>query len=317
MLIAANRSSPSVETVSTPELHKLLDREPIEPVKQPTGLSASKVALGKALFNDCRLSDDNTVSCASCHNLVEGGSDHRKVSTGVHGRKTKYNSLTVINAVLNSKLTWQGKTGSIYEQTEQLVANPSTLGSSWPTLEAKLSADKAMQAQFMDVYHSNVSRTNIIDAIVEYEKSLCAENSRFDLYLKGNTKSITQEELEGYKLFKAYGCASCHQGMNVGGNMFIKFGIFGDYFKPEIPANCGRFELTKKEEDRFVFRVPSLRNVELTAPYFHDGSVQDLEEAVSIMATYQLGRELPAGDRQKIVSFLKTLTALPEPAHEK
>lgn len=315
MLVAGSHNIETFEAPLTNDSRSILDREPIQPIESPHGLDEAKVSLGKSLFYDPRLSTDNSVSCASCHVLESGGSDGLSHSTGALGRKTTYNSLTVLNAALNSKLTWLGKYGSLYQQTEELIVNKNTLGSNWKQLEEKLSADQLLNEQFIATYKSGVSKTNIVDALVQYEKSLCLSNSRFDEFLKGKTNAISKEELEGYKLFKLYGCASCHQGVNVGGNMFMKFGIFDDYFKNDAPANLGRFQLTKNEADRYVFRVPSLRNAELTAPYFHDGSASSLDEAVAVMAKYQLGRELPAADQRKIVAFLKTLTGVPK--HEK
>ena len=189
--------------------------------------------------------------------------------------------------------------------------NPGEMGSNWPEVLGKLGQDPTLLGQFKLLYKDGLQPYNIQDAIATFERSLVT-SSRFDRYLRGDPGAINDDEKRGYQLFKSYGCAACHQGVNVGGNMYQKFGVMGDYFKGRAnitEADLGRYAVTKKESDRHVFKVPSLRNVELTAPYFHDGSATSLEAAVEVMFRYQLGRPAPAADRTLIIGFLKTLTS--------
>jgi cytochrome c peroxidase len=185
------------------------------------------------------------------------------------------------------------------------------MDSNWPEIVNKLKLSPEYQAAFAELYVQGIHSATIKDAIATFERSLSTPNSRFDRFLRGDGQVLSAEEREGYRLFKSYGCASCHQGVDVGGNMFQRFGVMGDYFadrgKP-TKADLGRFNVTGNQDDRHLFKVPGLRNVALTAPYFHDGSATGLEEAVSVMAKYQLGRQLSSEERQRIVSFLKTLS---------
>ena len=180
---------------------------------------------------------------------------------------------------------------------------------------AKLRQDSALAAEFSTIYQDGITNRNIVDATATFTRSLITP-SRFDRYLRGDGQAINSEELRGYERFKSYGCVACHQGVNVGGNMFQKFGVMGDYFQDRgniTSADLGRFNVTKREADKHVFMVPSLRNVELTAPYFHDGSAPTLEAAVEVMFKYQLGRTAPLEDKALIIKFLKTLTGEQQP----
>jgi len=190
------------------------------------------------------------------------------------------------------------------------VHNPGEMGSNWAEVIGKLSQDKAFVQQFTVAYPDGLSGRNMQDAIATFEKSLLTP-SRFDRYLNGEGSALQEDEKQGYQLFKNYGCVACHQGQGVGGNMYQTFGVLGNYFKDKgkiTDADLGRYAVTKNEADRHVFKVPSLRNVELTSPYFHDGSAKTLDEAVDVMFRYQLGRSAPAAEKALIVKFLKTLT---------
>ncbi len=284
--------------------------EPIQPIPLRFGFDARKVSLGKQLFYEPRLAGDNRTACHHCHNLTKGGADHRQYSQGVNG-VTATNSLTVFNSRLNIKLTWNGQSGSYAELIDADLRNPVLMNSTWPAVIAKLNQDARYLAAFEELYADGITSTTISDALSSFLSSLTTPNARFDQYLRGDTKAITTEEKAGYDLFKTLGCVSCHQGVNVGGNLYQKFGIMRDYFANHdvlTPADLGRFTVTGDEKDRHVFRVPSLRNVELTAPYFHDGSAHSLEEAVQMMAHYQLGRPLSKTEATLIVQFLRTLT---------
>jgi cytochrome c peroxidase len=284
--------------------------EPIKPLPADLKLDARKVGLGRTLFIDTRLSQDNSVACVSCHDFSRGGADPRPRSVGVRGELGGANAPSVFNSGLNFRQTWNGSGASLEDFLERLIKNPKVFGSDWTDVVARLQQDHAISTQFAAVYSGGITSRNAIDAIATFVRSLNTP-SRFDRFLRGDSGAITTEEVQGYNKFKSYGCVACHQGVNVGGNMFQKFGVMGDYFADRgnvTAADFGRFNVTKRERDKFVFKVPSLRNVELTAPYFHDGSAATLETAVAIMFRYQLGRDAPPEDKALIVRFLKTLT---------
>ncbi|MPM58281.1 Cytochrome c551 peroxidase [bioreactor metagenome] len=285
--------------------------EPILPVPQTHKESASKAALGKKLFNDNRLSRDNAVSCASCHNLPKGGSDLLPLSKGVQGRLGKVNAPTVLNSSMNFRQFWDGRAASLEEQVAGPIHDTNEMDTTWAEVLRKLNQDTAFTTEFKKVYPDGMSAKNIADALASFQRTLITPNARFDKYLRGDKTALTTDELRGYQLFKSYGCVACHQGVNVGGNMYQTFGVMGDYFGKRgnpTPADLGRFNVTKKESDKHSFKVPSLRNVALTAPYFHDGSAKTLGDAVDVMFRYQLGRQASAEDKKLIVKFLHTLS---------
>jgi cytochrome c peroxidase len=293
--------------------------EPLRPLSFEAPSDARKVELGRQLFIDTRFAHDDSVACASCHDFSHGGADPRPRSTGAGGALSGANAPSVFNSGLNFRQTWNGSARSLEEFLDRLIPNPKVFASTWEEVGAKLARDAATREQFAAVFADGITRANIIDALATYTRSLVTP-SRFDRYLKGERDAISAEELAGYVKFKSYGCVACHQGVNVGGNMFQKFGVMGDYFRDrgtETQADAGRFAVTKREDDRHVFKVPSLRNVALTAPYFHDASAPTLESAVEVMFRYQLGRMAPAEDKAAIVKFLRTLTGehLPQLAY--
>jgi cytochrome c peroxidase len=284
--------------------------EPLRPLSMQAPGDARKIDLGRRLFVDTRLAHDDSVSCASCHDFAHGGADPRARSIGANGALSGANAPSVFNSSLNFRQTWNGSARSLDEFLDRLISNPKVFASTWEEVVAKLSRDTGVREQFAAAFPEGVTRASVIEALATYTRSLVTP-SRFDRYLKGDREAITPEELQGYVKFKSYGCVACHQGVNVGGNMFQKFGVMGDYFRDrgaETPADAGRFAVTKRESDRHVFKVPSLRNVALTAPYFHDASAPTLEAAVEVMFRYQLGRTAPAEDKAAIVRFLRTLT---------
>jgi cytochrome c peroxidase len=285
--------------------------EPIAPVPEPEAADAAKVALGERLFHDPRLSGGDTVSCASCHALDSGGDDGRVRPAAADGGLLDFNAPTVFNVALNFRLNWRGNFRTLEEHNEAVLLDESLMNTTWEELLSKLRADAGYSRGFAAAYRKAPGRENILDALAAYQQSLLTPDAPFDRYLDGNADAITAEQAEGYRLFKDYGCTACHQGVNVGGNLFQKFGIFGDPLagrKALSEADLGRFEITGRERDRRVFRVPGLRNVAVTAPYFHDGHTDSLEEAVEIMGRNQLGREIPGREVELIVSFLSTLT---------
>ena len=278
--------------------------DPIKPIPQSMNVDRKKVALGQKLFFDPQLSADGTISCASCHDLENGGDDGRKFSVGVNGKKGNINAPTVYNAVFNFRQFWDGRAEDLKAQVFGPIENPVEMNMTMVQIVDKLQKDPIYVSEFKRIYADGITQENVADAIAEYEKTLVTPNAPFDRYLKGEKNAIGQEAEEGYELFKSKGCIVCHNGVNVGGNFYNKFGIFKDANSSEL----GRYNITKKEEDKFVFKVPSLRNVALTAPYMHDGRADTLEEAVEIMSEHQLGRYMSREEIEKIVAFLKSLT---------
>ena len=284
--------------------------EPIKPIPLEVNLDKNKVRLGKKLFSDKRLSGDDSVSCASCHNLITAGVDLEPVSTGVKGQKGTLNSPTVFNSGFNLAQFWDGRAESLEDQIDGPINNPIEMGSNWNQVLEKVKSDSDYRAQFGKAYKDGITADNIKDAIATFERSLITPNSRFDQWLRGKDDALSERELLGYEKFKFYGCISCHQGVNVGGNLFQVFGVINNFFEKRGGAkehDLGRFNVTGDERDKHSFKVPSLRLAAVTPPYLHDGSAKTLREAVDIMFTYQLGRPAPDEDKELIIEFLKTL----------
>ena len=285
--------------------------EPIQPIPPVAAQDPARTEIGRQLFRDTRLSANGRVSCASCHDLAKGGVDGLRRSPGLHGELTEVNTPTVFNAALNFKQFWNGRADTLEAQIDQVVQNPVEMGSTWPSVIQRLSEDKNYPRLFAGAYKNGITKASIQNAIATYERTLITPNSRFDRFLRGDATAITPEEKVGYAKFKQFGCVACHQGVTIGGNMFERFGVMGDYFKArgtQTEADLGRYLVTKADRDRHVFKVPSLRNVALTAPYFHDASAKTLDEAVDVMFRYQLGRVGSREDKESIVRFLGTLT---------
>ena len=288
-----------------------IHREPISPLPVLPAEAPAKIALGERLFHDALLSRDRSVSCASCHDLALAATDRRARSIGVGGALGAINSPTLFNSVFNFVQFWDGRAATLEDQIAGPLHDPAEMATSWPQVIKRLQADRGYRLDFAAIYAEGINEATIRDAIASFERSLVTPDAPFDRYLRGEATAISPESIEGYARFKAFGCASCHQGVNVGGNLLQRFGVMGDYFAERgnlTRADLGRFNVTGREADRHVFKVPSLRNVAATAPYFHDGSVDDLDAAVAIMGRYQLGRELSAEDRRLITAFLHTLS---------
>ena len=284
--------------------------EPIRPLPETVDTDPAKAALGRELFHDPRLSKDGTVSCASCHVLATGGSDGRRVSVGIEGKEGVINSPTVFNARFNFKQFWDGRAKNLEDQIDGPIQSPIEMGSLWPEVVAKLYQDERYPKLFEKSYSDGINRKNVKNAIAEFVASLVTPNSRFDQWLKGDDTALSAHEKQGYTLFKSYGCVSCHQGANVGGNMFQVFGVLNDYFKRRgniTEADLGRYNITGNIADRHSFKVPSLRLAAHTPPYLHDGNAATLRDAVDAMFEFQLGREAPDEDKDAIVAFIKTL----------
>jgi cytochrome c peroxidase len=221
------------------------------------------------------------------------------------------NTPTIFNVAFNVAFNWDGGVRTLEAHAERVLLSPALMHTTWPALLAKLQTALEYRETFATLYPGRLTQAHVLDALATYERSLVTPNSRFDQYLRNHPEALNPVERRGYDIFKAYGCVACHQGINVGGSMFQKFGIFQEAPAPRDPTrpvDLGRFLLTQAMRDREVFRVPSLRNVALTAPYFHDGRAPTLEAAVAIMARVQLGRTLSQEDIHAIVQFLHTLT---------
>jgi cytochrome c peroxidase len=284
---------------------------PITRIEPVTGLDPARVALGEKLFHEPRLSGNGALSCSGCHDLSRAGVDRLPLSFGISGQPTHVNTPTVFNAALNFRQFWDGRAISLEDQVEGPLLGPDEMGSSCPSVLSILQADAAFAQRFKESYRDGVTPANVKNALATFERSLSTPDAPFDRYLAGVTDSVGQEAVHGYELFTSYGCSSCHQGRSVGGNMFQRLGIGGDYSTDrghETEADLGRFNVTHDEADRYVFKVPSLRNVARTAPYFHDGTVTQLDEAVRLMARYQLVRDLDDADVRSLVAFLESLT---------
>ncbi len=287
--------------------------EPIKPVPITIEVNEAKAELGRRLFHDPRLSKNDTISCATCHDLSTGGDDGQVVSTGIEGRVGLVNSPTVFNSAFNFKQFWDGRAHTLKDQIDGPLQSRIEMESIWPDVVTKLFQDEDYPWLFREIYPNDteiISRENIKEAIAEFMRSLITPNSRFDQWLRGDTEAISEHEKEGYALFKRYGCVSCHQGASVGGNMFQVFGVINDYFRKRgniTDADLGRFNVTGNEVDKHAFKVPSLRMAAHTAPYLHDGSAKTLRDAIDAMFEFQLGREAPDDDKEAIVAFIKTL----------
>lgn len=287
--------------------------ETIRPVEDSVAVDMRKVVLGDLLFHDVRLSVDNTVSCATCHALNTGGVDNKQFSEGVGGQKGGVNAPTVFNAHYNFVQFWDGRAATLAAQAGGPPLNPVEMAhKSFDDICARLNEDEGFKKAFTEVYPDGITEANITDAIQEFERTLLTPNSRFDKYLKGDMAALSAEEIGGYELFKKYNCATCHVGENLGGQSYELMGIKADYFadrNTEITfEDHGRNKETKTERDMHRFKVPGLRNIALTAPYFHDGTKQTLEEAVRDMAKYEVGVNLSEEETARLVAFLHTLT---------
>jgi cytochrome c peroxidase len=274
---------------STVQVHAV--QEPITPIPPPPPADPLKLALGEQLFADRGLSRDGSRACSTCHDIHTNGADHNRRDRAIDGAELALHTPTVFNAALSFRLNWEGNFRTLKAQAEAALGGQG-LGASVDEILKKLKADPRINHQFDEAYGHDPDRANLLDAIATYERSLVTPGSRFDRWLQGDATALSAEELGGYQLFKSLGCVSCHQGVNVGGNLFERHGIFHPLASPKPET----------------LRVPSLRNVAVMAPYFHDGSAANLEEAVRKMAFAQLDDTLSGQQVDAIVAFLRTLT---------
>lgn len=281
--------------------------EPISPITPPRQVNLGQVELGKKLYFDPRLSKSGFISCNSCHNLSMGGTDNIKTSIGDKWQQGPINAPTVLNSSLNVAQFWDGRAADLKAQAGGPIANPGEMAFSHTLAIGVLESIPAYVREFRQVFGKDkIDIEQVTQAIAEFEKTLVTPNSRFDQWLLGRKDALSADELAGYQLFKTSGCTACHNGPAVGGNSFQKMGVVQAY-KATSPAE-GRSAVTGKEIDRFTFKVPTLRNVEMTYPYFHDGAADTLPQAVDVMGRLQLGKTFTREENAKIVAFLKTLT---------
>lgn len=282
--------------------------EPILPL-QSVAIDQNKVALGRELFFDKQLSRDQSLSCSSCHKPESAFADDQKFSLDIKGKPLPLNTPGIRFVSLNYFFTWTGKFLQLDNHLDMLIQNPRIMNNDWETIVSRLQSDETYRKLFKVAGYQAINANTISDAIISFEYSL-ATPTRFDLYLLGDKQQLSEQEVHGYTLFKDYGCASCHQGVNIGGNMRQKFGIIKPYFDDNNqvrPHDLGFFNIRQQEENRFHFRVPSLRDVTQTPPYFHDGSAPTLNEAIRVMFEYQLGIPPNNEDISDIEAFLSSL----------
>ncbi len=281
--------------------------EPIQPIRPAQTINLAQAELGKKLYFDPRLSKSGFISCNSCHNLSMGGTDNLKTSIGHNWQQGPINAPTVLNSSLNVAQFWDGRAADLKEQAGGPIANPGEMAFTHTLAVSLLESIPGYVNEFELVFgEEGIDIDKVTDAIAEFEKTLVTPNSRFDRWLLGDEDAITADELAGYTLFRDSGCTACHNGSAAGGNTFQKMGVVEPY-QSTSPAE-GRSAVTGKDADRFNFKVPTLRNVELTYPYFHDGEAETLTEAVDIMGRLQLGKKFTDEENAQIVAFLKTLT---------
>lgn len=282
-------------------------KEPIQPIIAAKVANPAMVELGKKLFFDPRLSRSGFISCNSCHNLSMGGTDNIKTSIGHNWQRGPINSPTVLNASLNVAQFWDGRAKDLQEQAGGPIANPGEMAFTHELAIDVLASIPAYRAEFRQVFgQDKLTIEQVTRAIAAFEEVLVTPGARFDQWLSGKKSALTKDELAGYQLFKSSGCIACHNGPAVGGNTFQKMGVVEPY-KTAMTAQ-GRSAVTGKDADRFNFKVPTLRNVELTYPYFHDGEAATLTQAVDVMGRLQLGRTFTPDENAQLVAFLKTLT---------
>lgn len=291
--VAERAIAEAPEDLSLVTLQSQQDSEPITPVPAPPAIPPAKLALGERLFRDTRLSRDGTLACSSCHDLRTNGADANRFDMNADGQMIPVNTNTVFNAALSFRLNWEGNIRTMQDQVVAAFQHSGFMGATTDDILPKLKADADMTRLFKDAYGHAPDRESLLDALASYEETLLTPGSRFDRWLGGDVTALSDEEKAGYKLFKSFGCVSCHQGVNIGGNLLEQRGIFRPLSAAAKPA---------------LMRVPSLRNVATTPPYFHDGSAPTLNDAIRRMAAAQLNRTLTDQQVDSITAFLRTLT---------
>jgi cytochrome c peroxidase len=311
-VLAALSAYALIKQAPTDLIHNLTPTEydfievqgPIQPIPQLKSIDKSWRDLGKALFNSTLLSHDNSVSCASCHVINQGGDDGFPMSIGIKGAVSGRNSPTVLNSTFSFRQFWDGRSSDLAQQVVGPIHNPIEMGSNFPEIISKLNQSAEFVSAFKQISSDGITADAIVQAIVTFEESLITPNSAIDQYIQGNEAALSAQQKKGYDKFIGFGCVSCHQGMNIGGNLYQRIGRIS-HVPAKLLQDKGRFEITKNKNDEFVFKVPSLRNINRTAPYFHNGSVETLEEAVKIMASGQLGIDLSQQDVEDLLALFE------------
>jgi len=286
-------------------------QEPIYPIPIEIVVNEARAQLGEKLFTDVRLSKHKNIACSSCHLLTAGGDDNVAFGISSSAEQHVINTPSIFNARYNFRQNWDGSSNTLQEQVESVMSSHHEFDYQWNNVLNRLLQDEILTNEFNQAYQDGLTKNNIIDAIVEFENTLITPNARFDRYLRNEDNILTKNEIDGYRIFKELGCISCHQGINIGGNLYQKFGVFYNYLAERGNINkvdYGRMNYTNRQSDAFVFKVPSLRNVAVTAPYLHDGSAKTIEQAITIMGRTQLGRSLTENEVSLLKAFLNTLT---------
>jgi len=277
--------------------------EPIDPIPQQLIYNLKKAKIGKNLFFDTILAKDRTISCSSCHDINHGGDDGKKVSDGVFSRKTDLNSPTVLNSIFNFKQFWNGRANTIQEQIDMTLHTKDELDMTKEMVISRINENIKYKKLFKEAYNNQkISYDMVIDSIFEYQKTLITPDSKFDRYLRGEI-SLSKDEEEGYTLFKKFGCIACHNGKNIGGNSFQQLGVM----VKSVNCDGDVYSTTKKDIDKCLYKVPTLRNILLTKPYFHDGSAKNIHDAIKTMGYNNLGIEIENKNIEKIIKFFETL----------
>lgn len=306
----AEAPTPAPAAEPAPTAATLTNHAPLAALPAAPEVPLPKLELGRRLFHDTALSGDGTVACVTCHSFEHGGAEPRRTSTGIRGQVGPINSPTVLNAALAIRQFWDGRAADLAEQAAGPVANPIEMGATWEDVVARLGADASYVEAFRAAGYDGVSQANVTDAIAAFESTLITPGP-FDRFLGGDLTAMNEQQQRGYMTFREVGCIACHTGPALGGQSFQKMGAVQDYFALRggelTEADQGRFNFTHEEGDRHFFKVPTLRNVAQTAPYFHDGSQAELSGAVRIMGQVQLGRQLTDAQVADIVAFLGAL----------
>lgn len=320
LLFAVSAALAADEEALIKKASQMIGALPTSMLSEENPITPEKVKLGKLLFYEPRISVDGTVSCSKCHPIALYAADGLRKSVGHNCKENPRNDPTVFNAASQISEHWIGNRTSVEDQAKQAIIGPPAFGMpSYESAEKVLRSYKEYETLFRAAFPSDkepVTVDNFAKAVGAFERTLITP-APFDAFLKGNKEALTEQQKRGLGLFMNQGCAGCHSSSFVGGQMYQKFGMFEPYQKytKSEKVDEGRFAVTKSESDRFVFKVPVLRNVAMTSPYFHDGSVDRLEDAVWIMGKLQLGRDIQKEQVQDIVSFLSSLTGkIPEDA---
>lgn len=311
-LLAAAGSAPAQDSLMQ-QAQKLFKPIPTSPPPiQGIASTPARVELGKQLYFDPRLSESHEISCNTCHVIGMGGVDLQETSIGHRWQRGPRNAPTVLNAVFNTAQFWDGRAKNLEDQAGGPLLNPIEMGTTEKHVVVQLEGIPGYVTEFHAAFPDEknpITFTNVRDLIALFEATLITPNAPFDRYLKGDANALNAEQKKGLRLFVSKGCAGCHNGINVGGGMYAPFGVVerpGAQFLP--PNDRGRFEVTKTVSDEYVFKVPTLRNIVLTPPYFHSGKSWDLRQAVAVMGSSQLGIQLTDTEVDEITAFLQSLT---------